>query len=214
MVAKKQAGASGKKNQKKQKTQEPPKEETVESGPVETLEVAAINIPEDLFGMHLNKVKGLADKLATAQSNLARAMKDAKKDNKDLPTVIRLAMKYDRTDRETLKHEFQLQGFALKAIESPIQFVLHDSTLGDVNEVARKIGYKDGIAAKTPDSPYPEGSDLDKIYHESYMDGQKENMSGIHNLEPNEGNPEGREDPLFNSDPPHSVDDVDDGFMS
>lgn len=136
------------------------------------LDLTAIVIDERDFKLHYNSIKTATDKKETAMSLLRTARKRAKEASPDILDAVERAMSFERMDQDTLKREFQIAGYALKATDSPIQLTLHNTLLGDAVEQAAKRGRKAGEAGDPCASPYPAGSDLDKAYSDNWTIGQ------------------------------------------
>lgn len=175
----------------------------VESGPV--LDLQPIEIDEKDFDLHYKSIKAATDKKETAMSVLRTCKKRAKEASPDILAAVEKAMKFERADPADVKKELQIAGFALQKTNSPIQLTLHNTLLGDINDIAYKRGFADGEAGRTANSTYPPGSEPDKSYMRGWRHGAGKNLGQTPEqvdaalAEEGSGPPE----PMWNDDPPH-----------
>lgn len=180
------------------------KENAVESGQV--LDLQPVEIDERDFNLHLKSIKSALDKKETAMSLLRTCRKRAKEASPEILSAVDFALSFERLDQDELARRLQLMGFALKHTESPIQLTLHNTLLGDATETAYKRGFKDGEAGRTARVDYPDGSDLAKEYTRGWNHGTAKNL-GVSPEQADVAIAEDTVEPLYNSEPPHVVDD-------
>lgn len=142
------------------------------------LDLKPVEIDDGDFDMHLKSVKAATEKLTTAQGLLRSCYKAAKKVSPQLLDALKYALKAERADAEDIKRELEVMGYVLKKTNAPIQITLHDTLLGDENELAAKRGYQNGKNGTGMNCPYPEGSDLASLYADAYMKGQADLIGG------------------------------------
>lgn len=169
-------GGNGKSRGRKSKAESATgkKEAAAEMRKASDTDELALPKPDDIL-FHMKAIKGWKERITTLQGSMRNALKAAKKVNKFLPEVINELLALERLDDPTeFKRRMESLGIGLKAIGAPYQLTLHDTLLGDQNELAAKRGYQNGKAGTAINNPYPENSTLSDIYVENYVKGQAE----------------------------------------
>lgn len=127
--------------------------------------------PDDIV-FHMKAIKGWKERISTLQGSMRNAIKSAKKVNKFLPEVINELLALERLDDPSeFKRRMESLGVGLKAIGSPYQLTLHDTLLGDVQDVAYKRGKDDALNGRGSNNPYPQSSDLAESYDTGWRNG-------------------------------------------
>jgi hypothetical protein len=173
-VVKKKVGSA-----RKGRAAKPTKEETVEVATGEAAPLLAGNMPpkKDLL-YHLNQIKGYQDAAKTAAGRVTAAKKSAKEAGVDMQAVA-LALGFKRSDPLDIATMLkQLQVF-MREDGTPVQLSLYEPKFGSVEEQAKSEGWRDGKAARTPDTTrWPEGSPGHVEYMRRWNDAQKDNLEG------------------------------------
>jgi hypothetical protein len=138
------------------------------------LNLQQVQIDDGDFDLHYKAIKSAVERQKQSKNLYDGCCKAAKKVSADLLEAVKKAIKFDGMDPDDIKRQLEIDGYALKRRENPIQLTVFNSLLGDQKEVVAKRGYEDGKAGRSAKTEYPEGSDLATIYSENYMRGQGE----------------------------------------
>ena len=138
------------------------------------LELKTIEIDDGDFDMHLKSIKGAKERFDTAKRLYDSCCKSAKKVSEDLLNSIKRAIKFEGMDIADIKKQLEIDGYVLKRAGSSVQLTIHDTLLGDVNAAAEKRGHADGKAGRSANCPYPEGTELARLYFGGWNAGQAE----------------------------------------
>lgn len=131
--------------------------------------------PDD-YDHHRKSILGYLEKKETASGLYRKALQTAQKAGIDTDTMLQAHKLKKANDPIKAKRHFDQLGFALKMEDFPIQLIVHDTLLGEVNEAAYKRGFDDGEAGRTANSRYPDGSELEKEYARGHLHGTGKNM--------------------------------------
>ena len=120
-------------------------------------------IDSSTFHFHLKAIKSATERKDTANNLLRGCYKAAKQVNEHLGDKIKKVIELERSnDPAKFKAELEVLGIALKETGSPIQLTIHDTLMGDQDELAYKRGKDAGGNGKPCASPYPKGTSLDE----------------------------------------------------
>lgn len=115
------------------------------------------------------------------QGRYREVIKEAKERNPLLAEAVKLAIatvdEDGGIDHDAIAKKLQVQGFVLKEFGSSLQLTLHDTSLGDENDLAYARGFETGEAGKALDAPYPPHSDLAEIHALGWRNGQNKLMN-------------------------------------
>lgn len=131
--------------------------------------------PDD-YEHHKKTILGYLEKKNSANGLYRKAIQTAQKAGIDTDTMLQAHKLKTANDPVKAKRHFDQFAFALKMEDFPIQLIVHDTLLGEVNEAAYKRGFDDGEAGRTANSRYPEGSELAKEYARGHLHGTGKNM--------------------------------------
>lgn len=155
------------------------KADAVETRKAGELDLQQIVIDDGDFDLHFRSLKGASEKMKTAKNLYDSCAKSAKKVSPELLDAVKYAIKLEGLDAADVKRELEIKGYALKRSGSPIQLTIHDTLSGDVSDAAEKRGYLDGKAGRAANCPFPEGSDLARLYLGGWSKGQGDLLGGI-----------------------------------
>lgn len=136
----------------------------------------ALPKPDD-WDHHFRSIKGLAERAATANSHLRHAKTAAKKSGIDMDAMNRALAEDRDPDPVKLRRFVEQLGLGLKQLGSHVAITVHDTSLGDSEDLAQERGFQNGEAGKTYDNPYPAGTSLHARYHRGHMYGQGKVMN-------------------------------------
>ncbi len=142
------------------------------------LDLQPMQINDNDFEMHYRSAKSAKEKVETATSLYRNAIKGAKQVSDELADAVKRALKFDGMDREAIKRQLEIDGYVLKKQGCSVQLTIHDSILGDANTAAEKQGYADGRAGRALNNPFPENSDLARLYEAAWLKAQTEMVPG------------------------------------
>lgn len=158
------------------------KEEQVE----QTMSLLLGNMPpiKDVL-YHLDTIKGLQDRVKTAQGKVTDAKKKAKEAGIDLKSIAE-GMGMERMDGLDLATYLRQLQAIMREKGMPVQMSLYEPKYGSVEEMAKKEGWADGIAGRSPNADrwvegapgYPEYMrNWNSAQRQIIMDGSKKNAS-------------------------------------
>jgi len=133
-------------------------------------------IKDDDFDLHFRALKNAVERQKQAKNLYDGVCKGAKKVSEDLLAAIKKALKFEGMSPEDIKRQLEIDGYALKRIENPIQMTVFDTLEGDQEDLVYKRGFAAGRAGETLASKYPEGSTLHAIYARAWRHGTADNL--------------------------------------
>lgn len=169
--------AKGKKsNGKGRKAKVQDKDDAVETRSAGELDLQQIEINDGAFDLHFRSLKSAVEKMKTAKNLYDSCAKAAKKVSPELLDAVKYAIKLEGLDAADVKRELEIKGYALRRSGSPIQLTIHDTLMGDENELAFKRGKDAGADGKANANPYPATSDLAAEYDRGWSAGTGGNL--------------------------------------
>lgn len=132
--------------------------------------------PDD-YQHHKKSIVGTLEKLETAKSLYRKALQSAKSAGIDTDALLEARRIVRANDPKGTANKLNQLAFALGQEGFAIQITVHDTLAGDEHALVARRGYEDARAGKTNESPYPEGSDLARIYAKNFRHGTAHNLN-------------------------------------
>jgi len=157
-------------------------------------ELPGIEIDDSDFDMHFRALKGAVEKMKTAKNLYDGCCKSAKKVSPELLDAVKYAIKLEGLDAADVKRELEIKGYALKRTGSSVQLTIHDTLLGDEEDLAYRRGKEAGASGKSNANPYPKASSLAEEYDRGWRagvggnlgltEGETEDAVSVHDEDP------------------------------
>jgi len=128
------------------------------------LELKSIEIDDGDFDMHHRAISNAVERMKQAKNLYDGACKAAKKVSEDLLNSVKRAIKFAGMDVEDIKKQLEIDGYVLKRTGSSVQLTIHDTLLGDEEDLAYRRGKAAGGNGKSLNNPYPSGTALAERY--------------------------------------------------
>lgn len=152
------------------------KDGAVEMRKAGSFDLQPMEIDDSDFELHFKAAKSAKETAEKYQSLYRGQLKQAKKVSQDLHDSVKLALSLDGKSDSDIKRDLEIKGYVLKRRAGSIQLTIHDTLLGDENQLAEKRGLDAALAGQTSANPYPTGSDLAALYAKGFKKGTIKNL--------------------------------------